>query len=321
MKLQEISIEITQQCPNCCIHCSSYSSWEQVHSMPYELICAVIREAIDLGAKKVCLSGGEPFLHPQLVEIVNYVWRLGAKTVIYTSGIYYDSDTYQALPMNILTCLKDKVDAIIINYEAADSETYDTIMGTQFLGYNLMRQTIASAISLGINVETHVVPMKINYQQLPKIIQQCNELGVSKVSFLRMVKHGRVLDKRELIFLTEEEEVSLKEQLKKFRDDNIVAIRLGIPYTDCVKRMNCRTGIAKLNIRYDGLVYPCEAFKNDLPEGFVMSRPDSVYEKSLKYIYEHSSYLTEIRNKLFEFQMNDCNETCMNQYYTKINEK
>ena len=320
MKLQEISIEITQQCPNYCIHCSSYSSWKQVQSMPYELVCAVIGEAVDLGAKKVCISGGEPFLHPQLVEIVNHVWGLGAKCVIYTSGIYYDSDTYQSIPKNILRDVKEQLEAIIINYEAADSETYDTIMGTQFLGYDLMRQTIASAVSVGINVETHVVPMKINYQQIPQIIQQCTELGVSKVSFLRMVKHGRVLDNQELTFLTEEEERIVTEQFKNFRDKNGVAIRLGIPYTDCVKRMNCRTGIAKLNIRYDGLVYPCEAFKNDLPEGFVLSRPDSVYEKSLKDIYEHSRYLIEIRNKLKKFQMKQCDENCMNQYFVKMKE-
>ena len=95
---------------------------------------------------------------------------------------------------------------------------------------------------------------------------------------------------------------------------------MGIPFSDCAKRMSCNTGIVKLNVRYDGLVYPCEAFKNDLPDGFVVSRPDSVYEKSLKKIYEHSEYLIEIRQRLNEFQFVDCDESCMNQYYAKIKE-
>ena len=93
---------------------------------------------------------------------------------------------------------------------------------------------------------------------------------------------------------------------------------MGIPFTDCAKRISCNTGIAKLNVRYDGLVYPCEAFKNNLPEGFVESRPDSVYDKSLKEIYEYSEYLMDIRQRLNEFQFVDCDESCMNQYYTKI---
>lgn len=317
MRLQEISIEITQQCPNNCIHCSSYSSWEQVRTMPYELVCSVIADAVELGAKKICISGGEPFLHPQLAEIVDYVYGLGAKCVIYTSGICYDGDTYQSIPMSVLQRIKEHVETIIINYEAADSETYNTIMGTQCGGYELMRQTIASAVSVGVRVETHVVPMKINCQQIPQIIQQSNELGVSQISFLRMVRHGRVLDNKELTYLTEEEEKSVREDVKRIRDEKMASIRMGVPFTDCAKRMSCNTGIVKLNVRYDGLVYPCEAFKNDLPDGFVVSRPDSVYEKSLKEIYEHSEYLIEIRQRLNEFQFVDCDESCMNQYYNK----
>ena len=81
MKLHEISIEITQQCPNNCIHCSSYSLWEQVRTMPYELVCSVIADAVELGARKICISGGEPFLHPQLAEIVDYVYVDWARNV------------------------------------------------------------------------------------------------------------------------------------------------------------------------------------------------------------------------------------------------
>lgn len=318
MRLQEISIEITQQCPNNCIHCSSYSSWEQVQMMPVELVYSVIADAARLGASRICISGGEPFLHPQLAEIVDYVHGSGAKCVIYTSGIYFDGNSYQPLPMCVLMRIKEHVEAIIVNYEASNGETYDTIMGTQCGGYELMRQTVASAVGVGIRVETHVVPMKINYQQIPQIIQQCNELGVSQISFLRVVKHGRVLDNKELTYLTDEEEWSVREDIQRMRDEKQVSIRMGIPFTDCAKRISCNTGIAKLNVRYDGLVYPCEAFKNNLPEGFVESRPDSVFDKNLKEIYEYSEYLMDIRQRLNEFQFVDCDESCMNQYYTKI---
>ena len=320
MKLKEISIEITQQCPNYCIHCSSYSSWEQKQSMPYELICSVIKDAIELGATKICISGGEPFLHPKLSEIVDCISGLGAKCVIYTSGIYYDGNTFQSLPLHVLMRIKERVEKIIINYEAADSETYDTIMGTHCGGYVLMRQSISLAVSMGINVETHIVPMKINHQQIPLIIQQCNDLGVTRVSLLRIVRHGRVLNNDELIFLTAEEEHQLVEKTRQIATDQSMSIRFGIPFSNCSKSVSCNTGIIKLNIRYDGLVYPCEAFKNDLPQGFITSRPESVYEKSLLEIYEESSYLKEIRQKLHDFQSVNTCERCMNQYYTNQKE-
>ena len=44
MKLKEITIEITQQCPNYCIHCSSMSSLSKNHMMPLEKVKAWVTE-------------------------------------------------------------------------------------------------------------------------------------------------------------------------------------------------------------------------------------------------------------------------------------
>lgn len=320
MMLHEISIEIIHKCPNNCIHCSSYSSWDKETMMPIELIQNVIRDAVELGAKTICLSGGEPFLHPQIVDIVNSIVALGANCIIYTSGIYFDGIAYQSIPNVLLKRIKVGVDKLIINYEASDAATYDTIMGTHVDGYTLMRQTISNAFKEGIIVETHVVPMKINLLQIPAIITQCEELGVSRISFLRMVKHGRVLENKEMTCLTDEEMNQAKVMIRTIIKDKAISIRFGIPFSDCMRRKSCMTGTSKLNIRYDGLVYPCEAFKNDLPEDFVAIRPESVYMKSLKDIYTQSAYLAEIRKRLQEYQMIDTDENCMNQYYTKKKE-
>lgn len=285
--------------------------------MPIELIQNVIRDAVELGAKTICLSGGEPFLHPQIVDIVNGTAALGAKCIIYTSGIYFDGIAYQSIPNVLMKRIKIGVDKLIINYEASDAATYDTIMGTNVGGYTLMRQTISNALKEGIIVETHVVPMKINFRQIPEIITQCDELGVSRISFLRMVKHGRVLENKEMTYLTDEETIQAKEMIRMVSMDKAVAIRLGIPFSDCTRRKSCMTGTSKLNIRYDGLVYPCEAFKNDLPDDFVEVGPDSVYIKSLNEIYNNSAYLAEIRERLREYQVIETDENCMNQYYAK----
>lgn len=285
--------------------------------MPYEIIQNVIRDAVKLGAKTICLSGGEPFLHPQIVDIVNGIAALGAKCIIYTSGIYFDGITYQCIPNALLERIKVGVDKLIINYEASDSKTYDIIMGTSVSGYTLMRQTISNAIKDGIIVETHVVPMKINYHQIPAIIAQCNDLGVSRISFLRMVEHGRAHENKEMTYLTEEEMNQTKGMIRNVAKDKAVAIRFGIPFSDCAHRKSCMTGTSKLNIRYDGLVYPCEAFKNDLPVGFTKSSPDSIYQETLKDIYINSAYLSEVRESLQKYQTIETDENCMNQYYMK----
>lgn len=72
MNLNEITIEVTQQCPNRCIYCSSLSDLEKTERLDLETICKVVDDAKELGAKSVSLSGGEPFLREDIVEIVKY---------------------------------------------------------------------------------------------------------------------------------------------------------------------------------------------------------------------------------------------------------
>ena len=317
MSLNEISIEIIQQCPNNCLHCSSNSCWGATHVMPYDLVRETIHSAVELGAKTICLSGGEPFLHPNIVDIAKDVYELGAQCVIYSSGIYFADGKYQQIPIEILAQIKKYAGKIIINYEASKGKIYDLIMGTSFGGYRIMRRTIKAILKLDIDVETHVVPMKLNYKQIPQIIRQCSELGIRRISFLRLVEQGRAQENVKLLALSQAELDQLKKQIQKYVFQNEIPIRVGIPLRECATKINCMTGISKLNIRYDGLVYPCEAFKNDLPVGFTEAGPDSIYDKPLECIYQDSPYLLEIRDRLQAFQLVKTCENCMNQYYRK----
>lgn len=74
--LKEISIEIIRKCPNNCLHCSSFSNKNCSEIIPYELFKKVVSGAKNLGLKTVCFSGGEPFLHPDIIEMIEYVYDI-----------------------------------------------------------------------------------------------------------------------------------------------------------------------------------------------------------------------------------------------------
>ena len=244
-----------------------------------------------------------------------YFGHYWVNTYVYTSGIYFDGNKFTSIPQDCLVAIKSYVTKIIINYEAADAETYDKIMGTNFGGFKLMHESIQKCVSLGYLVEAHTVPMRLNYLQIPQIVSQCLELGVSRVSFLRLVMQGRSIQNKNLVSLSNEQLQEAKhlivECAKIYRDK----IRVGIPLSDRVCGINCHAGTSKLNIRYDGNVYPCEAFKSNCPKTLVSVNPDSIYENSLEHIYKCSSYLNEIRSKIEVFQNSNSKETCINQYY------
>lgn len=316
--LREITIELTQQCPNSCLYCSSMSSPARTTMLNYGQIVRVIDDAIALGAKAVSLSGGEPFQHHDVLRIIDHIWSKGLQCLVYTSGIVLEQDmTPKSLPDEILSSIMGKVTKLIVNVEAADELTYNTIMGTNFSGFQLMQDTIRKAIAMDITVEAHVVPMKLNVQQLPKIIGLCSQMGIRRVSFLRLVVQGRASANKEWILLSDEETTFAKYLIANSAKENKSNIRLGIPFSDCTKRINCLTGIAKLDIRYDGKVYPCEAFKNDNLSHIITSEAESICDKTLRDIYKSSEYLSQTRQLLEKFQKEDTCETCMNQYYAK----
>lgn len=315
-KLNELAIEIIQQCPNCCIHCSSYSDLCKANVMPVEKVKEVINDAKVLGAKLICISGGEPFLHKGLKDIVEYIKAKGLQCYVYSSGIFHKDGEYCSIPVSLLEGVAKSITKLIVNYETTDSGTYDRIMGTSCNGLSLLEGTITSAISLDITVEAHFVPMAINYRHINSVVSRCEELGVKKVSFLRLVMQGRAKQNCSLTELSQNQMAQLMDELKALKKEKASGIRLGIPFSqNKLSCSSCHAGSTKISIRYDGLVYPCEAFKNDEPKGLVSAKPESIYDKRFADIYRDSEYLIQVRQLVAQFKSQRHYESCVNQYY------
>ena len=117
------------------------------------------------------------------------------------------------------------------------------------------------------------------------------------------------------LLLEKEESIEAKRLMNQCVSNNAEGVRLGIPFADCCHRVNCLTGTSKLNIRYDGNVYPCEAFKNEFGCKMIVSEPDNVNVRRLVDIYANSKFLNEVRLMNEQFQVINTCETCVNQYY------
>lgn len=312
MKLNEITIEVTQQCPNCCIYCSSLSDIGKTERLDFDCICRVVDDAKELGAKSVSLSGGEPFLREDIYDIVDYIHVKGLKIRLYSSGIYYADGKYSSIPSKLLEAIKEKLAVLIFNYETIDAELYATMMGTKADNMALLDETIKNTIMLGIPVEAHLVPMHCNYHQIPEVISKLYSMGVSNVSFLRLVFQGRVFDNKALVALKDDEQAELMQMLKTCKETYNDKIRLGLPFS--TKQASCGTGTSKLIVRYDGYVFPCEAFKDGMMKLKNGITPENVKDNRLKDIYQQSPYLQHIRKGLNAYVGFKDNEYCYGQY-------
>ena len=315
--LSEISIEILQRCPNRCIYCSSHSNPQATHIISFEIIKNIIDDAKSLGCKTVCLSGGEPFLHPQILDIISYIAKQQLICYVYTSGIYMKDEVYSSLPNEYIEAIRGMVDKVIFNVEADSSTLYDQIMGTDVGGFDMMKKSINDCVSSGLVVETHVVPMQVNFKHLKSIFEMCYQLGVSKVSILRLVLQGRALVNLSLVKLTGEDSREVTKLIKALKEAYKGKVRIGLPYSDSNCRIYCKAASDKINVRYDGNVYPCEVFKDDLLNAKLGCEPDTVWKDSFYDIYKKSPYLNVVRRRIEAFKKEDGNETCYGQFKMK----
>jgi len=325
---KEISIEIIRKCPNLCLHCSSSSDEKCTEQLDYDHFVSIINDAKKLGAEKICLSGGEPFLHNRIVDMVNFVYSLDMEINVYTSGISLDENN-QKVPLNIhiLEIISKKITKLIFNLEAAKSDTYDEIMGTTGC-FEIMKQSINNANNFSIRTEAHFVPMKLNVEETEEVIALCKELKISELSFLRLVLQGRALHNESKINMSDEELTEYTKQIKQIKQKNEMDkmkgksefdIRIGVPLTDDLSCHKCRAATDKLNIRYDGYVFPCEVFKNSIiSHELNKTSPESIYDKSLQEIYRNSAYLQFVRDlSLSNYFSVDCFEICVGQHLIK----
>ena len=224
--------------------------------------------------------------------------------------------TQQPIPEEMLEEFAGTATKLIFNIEAADEDVYNLIMGTNGC-FPILQESIRRSVTKGIVVEGHFVPNKSNLNQIGKTLEMCQDLGVSRLSFLRLVQHGRAIQNRNKLELN----VELKEAselLRQVQAEGEYPIRIGVPLVENTTGHRCEAAAGKINIRYDGRVYPCEVFKGDSISVLDDVLSDSIFEKGIVDIYRYSAYFEKVRKLCQDFFKGSCCEKCVGQYYRSV---
>ena len=297
--IQDVSFEILSKCPFNCLHCSSCSSMECQEEFSYEKILDIVEQLAKLPVKRICLSGGEPFLRQDLPDIVEVIAKNGIICDIYSSGVIKDGSEVSAISKDTLIKLKEKgLNRIMFNMQAFDEAKYDFITGTKGQQPCLFA-SIKNAVECDVDTEIHFVPMRRNVDQIDKILAFADEQNVKQVSFLKLMNHGRACDYA--LELGRYSEKKVRTKLMKLAKSN-PKIRIGIPLTYGNSSCGCHAITEKIYIKYDGSVYGCEAFKYIEFDGI---KVPNVHEKDIQSIIYDSEYFKKSRELLFKYKKND----------------
>jgi len=179
-------------CPNCPYTNSDIrSSYKDRPLMSADTFKLIADQCGEYGAWVRVSGGGEPMLHPQAVELMEYAKQKGAKVGLITNGSKFSEDSSRRL-------LEAQVDMIEFSVDAADPETYHRVRaGLQWetLVANVRRMValrnklgsstkiIASGVNQGgVNIDevaTFWEPLVDNFQKRKYLTWGINDPGKS----------------------------------------------------------------------------------------------------------------------------------------------
>jgi len=122
-----IQIDLTNNCNNDCIGCWCNSpllldkkpdEYTKSQTIPYCRAIELINEVYLMGTKEIYLAGGgEPFMHPQIMEIIGHIKQKKLICDINTNFTLLDEDRIKKI-------IQLDVDSLVVSVWAASAETY-----------------------------------------------------------------------------------------------------------------------------------------------------------------------------------------------------
>lgn len=313
--LKEVCLEIIDVCTMKCLHCSSSCGLDLRNILFLPQIKRIIDTLACMNGEILEISGGEPLMHPDLIQIVAYAEKNNLQTTLYTSGIMLGS-AGRAASININEAEKLRqagLKKIVFNLQGATSNTHETI--TRLEGsFRKVINAIKIMKSLGFWVGVHFVPMKPNYREFRDFLRLCRELGLDEIGVLRFVPQGRGGENRALLELSREEFKEFIRDLTELTStvDKNSIIRVGRPidfrhlFYPSITKPVCDAGISRCLIAPDGKVVPCPAFKQN--ERYIAG---NVKNSSLVNIWNKSPIWREFRH----FDYTQLDEPCRSCKY------
>jgi radical SAM protein with 4Fe4S-binding SPASM domain len=252
----------------------------------------VLAQAVQMGAKEVAFSGGEPLLWPHLGEGVEEASKAGLKVTVYTAGVVDDFRNKASALVRL------GAGRFIFSIFGGNATTHERITRAAS-SFKRTCDAVEAAREVGAATELHFVPLSTNYRELPLVAALGKRLGAETVSVLRLVPQGRAALIRGRA-LTKVQNLELRRQILDLRKAGF-EIRAGSPYNFLMVSSDpkCAAAVDRLIVGPDLRIYPCDAFKQVRAERIAGTLDYSCARSAhLRECWEKSPFLEAVREYL-----------------------
>jgi MoaA/NifB/PqqE/SkfB family radical SAM enzyme len=256
----QVTISITEECPNRCAHCALPNSGNKLRLSP-DTVKDIISQILDMGTTLVIFDGGEPALYRELPELVASVDDRAIST-LFTSGAGFTAALARRLKEAGLYAVNVSLDSPI-------EAEHDAIRGREGVFQEAM-QAIENALAAGLLVDLYVVLRRENMPHRQRFHDLARRMGAHELTFFEVVCTGR-WSERQNIALLPEDHARLADFVRSAGAPRIFSV------PEAYKRFGCFAATSWMHITPAGEVYPCSCY----PQSW-----GSIFDEPIKKIWQ-----------------------------------
>ncbi len=323
-QVPRLDFELATGCDHRCSHC--YNVWtasegdvqatfatKRPLSTP-QLLELMSKSVAQSGARHLTLTGGEPLLRRDALEVIAHASSLVPSVTLITNG----SHVTEAVATRLAELGLAQVQLTLL---AGNRELHDRLKGAVCFD-----DTVRAALRLstaGVPVQVCYVAMRENQGQLREVLELCAALGIGALSYNRMSPTGRAIHHVARLMPTADELEADLDLLESLGRRWGIRVGTAMPIPPCLVRIErfswvrfgfCSTGSTSPNIVIDpaGDVRSCnlsdtvlgnlveqdweEVFANPYPRTFKSTVPElcrgCAYERTCQGGCKESAWAT-----------------------------
>lgn len=176
--------ELTGRCPQDCIYCYNRSP-KKVEELSGRRLFQLADELIEAKVFSVCLSGGEPMLRREYLDLLNYLGRSGVATGTVLSGA--------GITPEAATRLARDASTVQISLDGSTAEVHDAVRRRKG-SYADAVKAIRLLKDAGKDVQIAFAVTSKNIADFPRVYDLGRSLGVASVRTMKLVLSGKAAD-------------------------------------------------------------------------------------------------------------------------------
>lgn len=321
----QIVWNITKACNMRCIHCYEEAGKKGKNELSSKAVFQGIGTLSEAGVTSIAFSGGEPTIHPHILDFIDYAHDKGMYVAMATNG-YTLADKGKS---------KKFVDAGLefaqISLDGIISETHDSFRRIDGAWNNAVN-SVENFVDAGIFVEVATTVTEHNKDEIPEMIDFIGNLGANWFMLYNFIPTGKGLEIMDMDLSPKDRSKLLKVAYAKNKNNEMQVLSTAPQYAKVAKSMlsknsltipthfynpeysnltimqlaefigGCGAGRLYMSIEPNGDMYPCVFFphKNDVKLG-------NLNEDNFKDIWMNSDVLNVLRNKeILEGHCGEC---------------